>query len=56
MNNFVFRFRHALLTFGDRFSEKDVNNAFDHFYLDDKGRIDTESLIRMLTSPDEDDD
>jgi len=50
------RFRHSLLTFGDKFVKKDVDEAFDHFYIDDKGFIDTESLINMLTGKSDEDE
>lgn len=36
------------MTFGDKFSQKEVNEAYDMMYIDDKGRIDTESLIGMI--------
>ncbi|XP_031842210.1 myosin regulatory light chain 2 [Nomia melanderi] len=43
------RLRHALMTYGDKFSAKEVNDAYDNMYIDDKGFIDTQSLIAMLT-------
>ncbi|XP_020297707.1 myosin regulatory light chain 2 [Pseudomyrmex gracilis] len=43
------RLRHALLSWGDRFTPKEVDDAFDQMYIDDKGFIDTASLIAMLT-------
>lgn len=51
-----FRLKRALTTFGDKFSEKEVNDAYDNFYIDDKGFIDVPSLIAMLTGTGEDDD
>ena len=54
---FVSRLRHALTTYGEKFTPKEVNEAFDNMYIDDKGMIDTPSLIAMLTGKgDEDDD
>ncbi|KAH0954394.1 hypothetical protein HN011_008596 [Eciton burchellii] len=43
------RLRHALVTWGDKFTPKEVDDAFDQMYIDDKGFIDTASLIAMLT-------
>ncbi|XP_072766438.1 myosin regulatory light chain 2 [Anoplolepis gracilipes] len=43
------RLRHALMTWGDKFTPKEVDDAFDQMYIDDKGFIDTASLIAMLT-------
>ena len=42
-------FRHALTTWGEKFSEKDANEAFDAMEIDDDGRIDTAALIELLT-------
>ncbi|XP_057340853.1 myosin regulatory light chain 2 isoform X3 [Microplitis mediator] len=50
------RLRHALLTFGDKFTVAEVNDAFDNMYIDEKGNIDTQSLIAMLTGAGEEDD
>ncbi|XP_075237937.1 myosin regulatory light chain 2 [Lycorma delicatula] len=43
------RLRHALITWGDKFSQKEVEDAFESMVIDDKGMIDTEALIQMLT-------
>ncbi|RZC33944.1 hypothetical protein BDFB_013068 [Asbolus verrucosus] len=48
------RFRHALMTWGDKFSAKEVDDAFDAMDIDDKGRIDTAALIQLLTAAPED--
>nr|APA33980.1 seminal fluid protein [Nilaparvata lugens] len=40
--------RHALMTWGDKFTKKEVDEAFDNMVIDKKGMIDTESLIQML--------
>ncbi|XP_034936921.1 myosin regulatory light chain 2 isoform X3 [Chelonus insularis] len=50
------RLRHALMTYGDKFTAKEVNDAFDNMYIDDKGMIDTPSLIAMLTGAGDDED
>nr|XP_023029852.1 myosin regulatory light chain 2 [Leptinotarsa decemlineata] len=44
------RFRHALMTWGDKFSAKEVDDAFDAMDIDDNGRIDTQGLITLLTA------
>jgi len=48
------KFRHALMTWGDKFTNKEVNDAFDAIDIDDKGRIDTQGVITLLTSAAED--
>lgn len=48
------RFRHALMTWGERFSSKEVDDAFDAMDIDDSGRIDTQALITLLTAAPED--
>ncbi|XP_043466002.1 myosin regulatory light chain 2-like [Leptopilina heterotoma] len=50
------KFRKALMTFGDKFSQKEVNEAYDMMYIDDKGRIDTESLIGMILGTGDDEE
>lgn len=50
------RLRHALMTYGDKFSAKEVDEAYDHMYIDDKGFIDTPSLIAMLTGTGEEEE
>lgn len=44
------------MKYGEKFAAKECNEAFDHFYIDDKGYIDIESLINMLCGTGEDDD
>lgn len=44
------------MTYGEKFSVKEVNEAYDHMFIDDKGMIDTESLIAMLTGTGDDED
>lgn len=50
------RFRHALMTWGDKFSAKEVDDAFDAMEIDDKGRIDTAALINLLTGSQDDEE
>ncbi|XP_047350507.1 myosin regulatory light chain 2 [Vespa velutina] len=50
------RLRHALMTFGDKFTAKEVDESYDHMYIDDKGFIDTQSLIAMLTGTGEEEE
>ncbi|KAF3426617.1 hypothetical protein E2986_04762 [Frieseomelitta varia] len=50
------RLRHALLTYGDKFTPKEVDDAYDNMYIDDKGFIDTQSLIAMLTGTEEEEE
>lgn len=48
------RLRHALMTWGDKFSAEEVDDAYDNFEIDDKGFINTTKLIQVLTaSPEE---
>lgn len=44
------RLRHALMTWGDKFSANEVDEAYDQMDIDDKGFIDTTKLIAMLTA------
>ncbi|KAF7282229.1 hypothetical protein GWI33_003029 [Rhynchophorus ferrugineus] len=44
------KFRHALMTWGDKFSAKEVDDAFDAMDIDDNGKIDTQALITLLTA------
>lgn len=48
------KFRYALTHWGsDKFSEDEVDDAFDQMIIDDKGFIDTAALIGMLTGTEE---
>ncbi|EDS45595.1 myosin light chain 2 [Culex quinquefasciatus] len=48
------KFRYALTHWGqDKFSEDEVDDAFDQMIVDDKGFIDTAALIAMLTGSEE---
>lgn len=44
------RLKHALLSWGDKFTPKEVADAFDVMDIDRNGMIDTEDLIQMLIS------
>jgi Ca2+-binding EF-hand superfamily protein len=53
----LFRLRHALMTWGDKFSGGEVDDAYDNFEIDDKGFINTAKLIQLLTaSPEEEEE
>lgn len=47
--------KHALLTWGDKFTKKEVADAFDAMDIDDKGMIDSEALVQMLIGGGEED-
>ena len=42
--------RHALMTWGDKFSSKEVDDAFESMVIDGNNKIDTQKLIEMLTA------
>ncbi|KAK7078465.1 Myosin regulatory light chain [Halocaridina rubra] len=42
-------FRHALMTWGDKYTSQEVDDAFDQFEVDDRGFIETASAIELLT-------
>lgn len=44
------KLKHALLSWGDKFTAKEVADAFDAMDIDRNGMIDTEDLIQMLIS------
>jgi Ca2+-binding EF-hand superfamily protein len=44
------KLRHALMTWGDKFSAAEVDDAYDQMTIDNSGRIDTAKLIAMLTA------
>jgi len=51
------RLRHALMTWGDKFTGGEVDDAYDNFEIDDKGFINTGKLIQLLTaSPEEEEE
>ncbi|KAL0277719.1 UNVERIFIED_CONTAM: hypothetical protein PYX00_004910 [Menopon gallinae] len=47
---------HALMTWGDKFTQKEVNEAMDACEVDDNGKINTAALIQMLTAKNEDEE
>lgn len=47
------KLRHSLITWGDKFTEDEVDDAFDQMVIDDKGFIDMAALITMLTGSEE---
>jgi len=38
------------MTFGDKFSANEVDDAFDQFTIDGSGKIETAKLIALLTA------
>ncbi len=38
------------MTWGDKFSAEEVDDAYDQMTIDNAGRIDTAKLISMLTA------
>ncbi|VEN46000.1 unnamed protein product [Callosobruchus maculatus] len=49
-------FRHALMTWGERLTEKEVNDAFDAVDIDDDGKIETSEFISLLTAQKEEEE
>lgn len=43
-------FRHALMTWGDKFSSQEADDALDQMDIDDAGKIDVNGVIQMLTA------
>lgn len=41
------------MTWGDKFTSKEVDDAFDAMEIDDNGKIDTNALITLLTGSEE---
>ncbi|XP_014088260.1 myosin regulatory light chain 2 [Bactrocera oleae] len=49
-------FRETLMNFGDKFSAKECDDAWDQMVIDDKNQIDTAALIEMLTGKGEEEE
>jgi len=47
------KLRHLLTNFGERFTQNEVDDAYDQMIIDDKNMIDTAALIEMLTGKEE---
>lgn len=43
-----YRLRHALVTWGEKFSPRECDDAFEAMVIDEQGNIDTEALIELL--------
>jgi len=43
------KLRHALMTWGEKFSASEVDECFDIFPVDDNGKIDTNKLVELVT-------
>lgn len=50
------KFREMLMGYGDKFTGKEVDDAYDQMIIDDKNQIDTAALIEMLTGKGEDEE
>ncbi|KAG8330603.1 myosin regulatory light chain 2 [Homalodisca vitripennis] len=50
------KLRHALMTWGEKFSAKECDDAYENFVIDDKGMIDTEALIELLCGASKDEE
>lgn len=50
------KFREMLMGFGDKFTAKEVDDAYDQMIIDDKNQIDTAALIEMLTGKGEEEE
>ncbi|CAL4183964.1 unnamed protein product, partial [Meganyctiphanes norvegica] len=48
-------FRTALMAFGDKFTAKEVDEAFDEMEIDDNGLIDIDCLLELFISAKDDD-
>jgi len=44
------QFRNTLMTWGEKFTAGEVDDAFEQMEIDGRGQIDTAHLIQMLTS------
>lgn len=44
------------MAWGDRFTQKEINDSFDAMEIDDNNKIDTKALIALLTAATEDED
>lgn len=44
------KLRHALMTWGDKFSGKEVDDCYEQLPMDDAGKIDVNGVIAMLTA------
>ena len=43
-------FRHALMTWGDKFTAEEVDDAYQHLPIDEDNLMDADELIGMLTA------
>jgi len=50
------KLRHALMTWGEKFSSDEVDDAYEQMTIDGSGKIDTGKLIQMLTASAEDEE
>lgn len=47
---FLHRLKHALVTWGEKFSAKEVADALECMDVDSRGHVITEDLVQMLTA------
>jgi len=50
------RLRRALMTWGEKFTANEVDDAYDQMVIDNHGMIDTAALISMLTGKDDEEE
>jgi len=50
------KLRHALMTWGEKFTADEVDDAYEQMIIDGAGKIDTGKLITMLTASAEDEE
>lgn len=50
------RLRQALMTWGEKFTANEVDDAYDQMVIDNHGMIDTAALISMLTGKDDEEE
>jgi Ca2+-binding EF-hand superfamily protein len=44
------KLRHALMTWGDKFSGKEVDDCYEQFPIDDSGKVEVNAIVSMLTA------
>jgi len=50
------KLRHALMTWGEKFSADEIDDAYEQMTIDGSGKIDTKNLIQMLTASADDEE
>ncbi|CAG0921247.1 unnamed protein product [Notodromas monacha] len=44
------KLRHALMTWGDKFSSKEVDDCYEQLPIDDGGKVEVNAIVSMLTA------